>query len=108
MLRRLATGAMRRSDDQALYVETKTFSEGACLLLHCFCFRHSTCGKAHKQPRCGRRGRQKRQAHPCNLFFPKLSDTRQQYIPDWPIIRKFNQHSNRSFRKDAITYRKMF
>jgi hypothetical protein len=58
MLSRLATGAMRSSDDQALYVETKTFSEGACLL-HCFCFWHSTCGKAHKQTRRGRSERQK-------------------------------------------------
>jgi hypothetical protein len=41
-------------------------------------------------------------------FFPKLSSIGQRFIPSWPIIGMFNQHSNRPFRKEAITYRKMF
>jgi hypothetical protein len=36
------------------------------------------------------------------LFFPKLSNTEQRFIPNWPIISEFTQHSNRSFGKDAI------
>jgi hypothetical protein len=36
------------------------------------------------------------------LFFPKLSNTEQRFIPNWPIIRKFNQRSKRSSRKNAI------
>ena len=35
-------------------------------------------------------------------FFPKLSNIGQRFIPNWPIIRKFNQRSTRSSRKDAI------
>jgi hypothetical protein len=41
-------------------------------------------------------------------FFPKLSSIGQRFIPSWPIIGMFNQHSNRPFRKEAIAYRKMF
>jgi len=35
-------------------------------------------------------------------FFPNLSNSGQRFIPNWPIIKKFNQRSNRSSRKDAI------
>jgi hypothetical protein len=41
-------------------------------------------------------------------FFPKLSSIGHRFIPSRPIIGMFNQHSNRSFRKEATTFRKMF
>jgi hypothetical protein len=41
-------------------------------------------------------------------FFPKLSSIEHRIIPSRPIIGMFDQHSNRSFRKEEITYRKMF
>jgi hypothetical protein len=41
-------------------------------------------------------------------FFPKLSSIGHRIIPSRPIIGMFDQHSSRSFRKEEITYRKMF
>ena len=38
-----------------------------------------------------------------SLFFPKLSNIGQRFIPNWPIIKKFTHRSNLSFREDAIT-----